>query len=626
MQYQGSCKMADIFMQPEALHLLRGKFILLMGDSNTRALYNDLIYLLHYNVVAPPIAFRAHTSQEGRTDCASFDRVLHRSAVTDATRHIHETREYCGRGGVRVQFSFITRVLGDQTVEQLTSIEQGLTALPHIVVINSCVWDACRWGPMQEKTYQLQMVQLFSWLRQLLPPEALVIWTTMLPLSDKCAKGGFLIKQLEFCQLNIQFVTLEANLFASELCKLFGFDLLDLHYHMRFQLARRCGDGIHWETHAMRHITCLLLTHIMLSYGEEGEQLPNAAPSSYLSDAILAAAQHATQQQVDIRLNVDVLENVKKTVAAHSEPYHGDHEIHQIAQPCNEQQERRKMRARRFNTPACSSSSSITQEKRSQSPAPRHTEPNKPADGDRNRPAADFNYNKHDAADLYRTDRYTEVGTDAEELNNDGVQMRAAPAPALYLQQIHASAPAKLNDYWVEQCKKYRNPSPIEMNTERFRNPNPTSVSCFSSDYLENFHDRSHISASSSHFKPIPGRLDINFSQLSSLAFGTGNSSSVGHPLSGGIQRSAADNASKWTLRSRARRNEAPRDFNNPGNHFNNPSNDLFSFSNAHPSAIPHFHNNLQHNRFSSAARPVLYQEQSHNNHYNNNYNYQQQF
>ncbi|KAF2349000.1 SGNH hydrolase-type esterase domain, partial [Trinorchestia longiramus] len=143
-----------------------------------------------------------------------------------------------GSHGVTVRFCFITRVLGDQTLCELGEIQRGSVPLPDIVILNSCVWDITRWGAMQEGTYKQQLVQLFTRLRLLLRHDALVVWTTTMPVAENLVRGGFVIRQLDFIQKNIRFMILEANLFVAELCKLFCFDLLDLHYHMRFQLSR----------------------------------------------------------------------------------------------------------------------------------------------------------------------------------------------------------------------------------------------------------------------------------------------------------------------------------------------------------------------------------------------------
>ena len=42
----------------------------------------------------------------------------------------------------------------------------------------------------------------------------------------------------------------------------YGFDILDLHYHLRHQLQRRADDGVHWDMTAHRRISNLILSHI----------------------------------------------------------------------------------------------------------------------------------------------------------------------------------------------------------------------------------------------------------------------------------------------------------------------------------------------------------------------------
>lgn len=47
----------------------------------------------------------------------------------------------------------------------------------------------------------------------------------------------------------------------------YGFDILDLHYHLRHQLQRRADDGVHWDQTAHRRISNLILGHIAMAWG-----------------------------------------------------------------------------------------------------------------------------------------------------------------------------------------------------------------------------------------------------------------------------------------------------------------------------------------------------------------------
>ena len=271
--------MADIFSKSEARSLLSGKYVLIIGDSNSRALYNDLIYLLHTGKMVTASVLRKHTKYVH--NCPDIDRVISKSKEKSATRHIEEVREYkCDSD--RVRFCFITRILGSQMEKQLEEIEQ-FDDKPDIVVLSSCIWDVSRWGPRQESSYKTNCMKVFTRLKLALDYDSLVIWLTALPVSELDLRGGLSVKQLDFMSKNLNFMIAEANFFVTELCKLFYIDVLDMHYHMRLQLARRCGDGIHWEPHPMRQMTCVLLTHIALSYDHH---LPNCVPSRYLDEAV----------------------------------------------------------------------------------------------------------------------------------------------------------------------------------------------------------------------------------------------------------------------------------------------------------------------------------------------------
>nr|XP_053630300.1 uncharacterized protein LOC128686983 isoform X2 [Cherax quadricarinatus] len=297
--------MADIFTLEDACRLLQNKFILMIGDSNMRSFYKDLLYLLKKGEITP-----AHEFRRSGTRKSSFcgDRIIEKSPTDTHGRDYYEIREFMDES-VTIRFIFVTKVNSKHVIRELDAIEKGSLFIPHVVIINSCIWDITRWGAMQEDTYKKEMVDVIHHIRCLFPDDTLIMWTTTLPVSTEKVKGGVFIKQLEFMKHSMRFMIMEANKFAQQLCIAFEIDLLDLHYHMRFQLHRRTNDGLHWEPVAIRHMTNTILTHIALSWEKP---LPGNFVGNYVEAAKVGIAQGPLDSKEEIQLDQEILQHLQK--------------------------------------------------------------------------------------------------------------------------------------------------------------------------------------------------------------------------------------------------------------------------------------------------------------------------
>nr|XP_027223411.1 uncharacterized protein LOC113815552 isoform X2 [Penaeus vannamei] len=297
--------MADIFRQDEVTKLLCERSVLMLGDSNMRSIYRDLIYLLVDGGIIPPEMLRRSKSRNAG-HCG--DRVVELSKEDTAGRDFVEVRAF-ESNGLCVRYNFITRVYSSTVKRELKAIEDGEAPIPHVVIMNSCIWDLTRWGAKQEDQYKKNMIDLFQHLRCLLPEDTLIIWLTTLPVSTGKIRGGVMIKQLEFVQHSMEFIVMEANKFAQELCMAFDFNLLDLHYYMRFQLQRRTKDGLHWEPPAVRMMTNFILSHIALSFGET---LPGNTQDVLLKEAVCLAeeAKSSSEDKPEIHLDQEIKETI----------------------------------------------------------------------------------------------------------------------------------------------------------------------------------------------------------------------------------------------------------------------------------------------------------------------------
>nr|XP_027227119.1 PC-esterase domain-containing protein 1A-like [Penaeus vannamei]XP_027227120.1 PC-esterase domain-containing protein 1A-like [Penaeus vannamei]XP_027227121.1 PC-esterase domain-containing protein 1A-like [Penaeus vannamei] len=307
--------MADIFRKGEVTKLLSNRSVLMLGDSNMRSIYRDLIYLLVYGGIIPAEMLRRPKPRRAG-HCG--DRVIELSREDTAGRDFVEVRAFeCD--GLCIRYSFITKVYSSIVRRELKAIEDGEAPIPHVVIMNSCIWDLTRWGAKQEDKYKKNMVDLFQHLRCLLPDDTLMIWLTTLPVSTEKIRGGVMIKQLEFVQHSMEFMIMEANKFAQELCMAFDFNLLDLHYYMRFQLQRRTKDGLHWEPPAVRMMTNFILSHIALSFGKT---LPGNTRSVLLKEAVCLAREAKSSSEDKPEINLD--QEIRKTilnVQKQSDPY-----------------------------------------------------------------------------------------------------------------------------------------------------------------------------------------------------------------------------------------------------------------------------------------------------------------
>lgn len=61
----------------------------------------------------------------------------------------------------------------------------------------------------------------------------------------------------------------EGNFYSATLAGDHCFDVLDLHFHFRHAVRHRHRDGVHWDQHAHRHLSHLLLTHVADAWGVE---------------------------------------------------------------------------------------------------------------------------------------------------------------------------------------------------------------------------------------------------------------------------------------------------------------------------------------------------------------------
>lgn len=249
--------MADIFSSKEVQALLKDKTVVLLGDSNTRAVYKDLICLYQKNALITAKVLKS------KMERSIFNDELVEHGKLSKGRDYVEHRKFCS-AYCKISFYFITKVYSSYVEKILKSFQER--GSPDILIMNSTLWDICRWGPKGVEAFKKNLKTLMQRFREVLSQNCIVIWVTTPPVSQEM-RGGFLIDQLEFLAYSLRFHILEANSYARRVVVDAGYDVVDAHYHLQMQLTKRADDGIHWVPLAVRHVTNLILTHISLAWG-----------------------------------------------------------------------------------------------------------------------------------------------------------------------------------------------------------------------------------------------------------------------------------------------------------------------------------------------------------------------
>ncbi|XP_074131058.1 PC-esterase domain-containing protein 1A [Sminthopsis crassicaudata] len=252
------------FLSYEVRQLLHNKFVVVLGDSIQRAVYKDLVLLLQRDTLLTEAQLKAKgelSFEQDRLVAGGQLGELHNGT------HYREVRQFLSSSGHHLlRFYFLTRVYSAYVEDILTELESGPP--PDLVIMNSCLWDLSRYGRNSIRSYQENLECLFERMEQVLPASCLLVWTLAMPLGDRVT-GGFLLPELRKKSGSLRVDILEANFYCSMLAGGHHFDVLDLHFHFRHAVRHRRLDGIHWDQHAHRHLSQLLLAHVAEAWGVE---------------------------------------------------------------------------------------------------------------------------------------------------------------------------------------------------------------------------------------------------------------------------------------------------------------------------------------------------------------------
>ncbi|XP_033041770.1 PC-esterase domain-containing protein 1A isoform X2 [Trachypithecus francoisi] len=210
------------FQASEVQQLLHNKFVVILGDSIQRAVYKDLVLLLQKDSLLTAAQLKAKGELSFEQDQLVAGGQL--GELHNGTQY-REVRQFCsGSGHHLVRFYFLTRVYSEYLEDVLEELTYG--PAPDLVIINSCLWDLSRYGRCSMESYRKNLERVFVRMDQVLPDSCLLVWNMAMPLGERIT-GGFLLPE---------------------------------HRHR---------DGVHWDQHAHRHLSHLLLTHVADAWGVE---------------------------------------------------------------------------------------------------------------------------------------------------------------------------------------------------------------------------------------------------------------------------------------------------------------------------------------------------------------------
>uniref|UniRef100_A0A8C5Q907 PC-esterase domain-containing protein 1A n=1 Tax=Leptobrachium leishanense TaxID=445787 RepID=A0A8C5Q907_9ANUR len=261
LQHPGHTPAAmSAFTSQDAQKLLHNKFVVVLGDSIQRSVYKDLVMLLQHDSYLS----EGQLKRKGEMTFEN-DMLVEGGQLNEMHNGIdyREVRQY-RTGHHLVRFYFLTRVYSMYLESVLADFTAG--PQPDVLIINSCFWDLTRYtfAPMEE--YKANLQKLFSRLSKALNPECLILWNMTMP-------GGYKDAEIpQHIKYNLKWDVVEGNFYSATLANQYSIDVLDMHYHFRLELQRRCRDAIHWDQLAHRKYTQLLLAHIAQGWGVEAPQ------------------------------------------------------------------------------------------------------------------------------------------------------------------------------------------------------------------------------------------------------------------------------------------------------------------------------------------------------------------
>jgi len=293
-----------VFLRNHARILLRGRYILMIGDSVQRGAYKDLVALLEDGTLLSESEKIAKCEPHFRTD-----KLIAATEASNGT-NFSEVREYVGcsdsdsssnwNNTILIRFVFTTRVYNDYIDKVFRAVTKDY--FPDIICVNSTFWDITRYGDKVERDgfdrfpkFEENVATLLKFINKRareafqgdpsrrvpkIGTPCLRIWRSALPIGRN-ARGGLLIPEIQFGQDSevYRMDMGQANLNIKPIIDEHKWDLLDAQFWFRKVQHNnyREKDGVHWNQIAHRWLTNIFLSHICDAWGVKQ---PNAGEES----------------------------------------------------------------------------------------------------------------------------------------------------------------------------------------------------------------------------------------------------------------------------------------------------------------------------------------------------------
>ena len=189
-----------------------------------------------------------------------------------------EVRKFT-KGSTIITFYFVTRCYGEYMKSIIAKFK---TEPPDVMIMNSCLWDICRYGKNAKSEFKTNVSELLEAISLMMPCDSkrMFIWNATLPVIDtnksSCIPFDF---QQSFQPENTD--VRDANLYVRDQMSNYGshFIFLDLYNIFYRHLNHRIHDGVHWDSFAHRKITHLLLTSLAIQWDMKLPEKRNDPPT-----------------------------------------------------------------------------------------------------------------------------------------------------------------------------------------------------------------------------------------------------------------------------------------------------------------------------------------------------------
>jgi len=282
--------MTDIFLPEEFGDMFRNQHIVILGGSQMRGLYKDMVWLLNHASLIPNEVLGAK-SEENFPDmektkwkekpCEELyeifnkdnrDILLETKGLTSGRTYIEPRQYYNKKYNICMNYRFIVRTYTEELKEFLLNYEEKYKAPIGTIIMNSTLWDINRFGPFCYTEYKKSLLQLLEIVPKVLPKDdGSFFWLTCPIIAEETQSRGMNVPGLEFQCFWTRYNVVEANRVAADEVIKAGYGVVDIHYLLLLQQFRRKPDGIHWDCYANRMMTNRVLTMIQLWRRGEGE-------------------------------------------------------------------------------------------------------------------------------------------------------------------------------------------------------------------------------------------------------------------------------------------------------------------------------------------------------------------